>query len=257
VSHPDPDVLALAALDEAVDEATNSHLAECPRCRAELAEMQRVVHGARHGDQPLDLTAPPTQVWDRIAAEVGIAGAPSADVAARAGARAEVAARPEAGAEMAARRDGRRRRWAPILAAAAGVVVGATAGGLAVSQFGGDDDGKTPATTTVASASLQPLTPAATAGQAAIVRQDGARVLTLRLPTAAGDQASAFREVWLLDTEAGRLVSLGVLEGSRGRFTLPRDLDLADYPTVDVSAEPFDGDPGHSGDSLVRGDLTF
>jgi len=38
-------------------------------------------------------------------------------------------------------------------------------------------------------------------------------------------------------------------------FPLPDDLDLAAYPVVDISEEPFDGNPGHSGDSIVRGVL--
>jgi hypothetical protein len=161
------------------------------------------------------------------------------------------------------RREGveRRRpgRWASILAAAAGVVVGATAGGLLATQVGPTPERAptTAAADTIATADLEPLTPVASPGRARVLRDDGARVLTLRLRPAQGAGDGAFREVWLLDAEQGQLVSLGVLEGSSGRFTLPADLRLGDYPTVDVSAEPFDGDPAHSGDSLVRGDLTF
>ena len=75
--------------------------------------------------------------------------------------------------------------------------------------------------------------------------------MTLDGPAADGD----FREVWLIDREVTRLVSLGVLEGSSGTFTIPTGLDLADFAVVDVSAEPFDGDPAHSGDSIIRGVL--
>ena len=32
-------------------------------------------------------------------------------------------------------------------------------------------------------------------------------------------------------------------------------VDLARFSVVDVSAEPLDGDPTHSGDSIVRGAL--
>jgi hypothetical protein len=65
-----------------------------------------------------------------------------------------------------------------------------------------------------------------------------------------------YREVWLLRPDVSGLVSLGMLEGDQGRFDLPDGLDLADYPVVDVSEEHFDGDPAHSGDSVVRGDLS-
>jgi RNA polymerase sigma-70 factor (ECF subfamily) len=44
--------------------------------------------------------------------------------------------------------------------------------------------------------------------------------------------------------------------GDEGRFTFPVGLDLDDFAVVDVSAEPFDGDPAHSGDSILRGELS-
>jgi len=62
--------------------------------------------------------------------------------------------------------------------------------------------------------------------------------------------------VWLLDLEQGRMVALGVLDDrGRGRLTLPDGVRVADYPEVDVSLEPDDGDPAHSGDSVLRGEL--
>lgn len=51
------------------------------------------------------------------------------------------------------------------------------------------------------------------------------------------------------------MVSLGNLLGSKTTFTLPAGLDVAAYPLVDVSVEPYDGNPLHSGDSVVRGQL--
>ena len=38
-------------------------------------------------------------------------------------------------------------------------------------------------------------------------------------------------------------------------FTVPPSLNLARYSQVDVSREPFDGDPAHSSVSLARGDV--
>lgn len=46
-----------------------------------------------------------------------------------------------------------------------------------------------------------------------------------------------------------------MLDGTDGRFTVPADIDLAEYSLVDISEEPDDGDPQHSGDSIVRGPL--
>ena len=52
------------------------------------------------------------------------------------------------------------------------------------------------------------------------------------------------------------MVPLGALDGSgSGWVTVPEGVRIADYPTVDVSEEPDDGDPGHSGASVLRGDV--
>ena len=67
--------------------------------------------------------------------------------------------------------------------------------------------------------------------------------------------ATDVREVWLIRSDASGLVSLGLLEGASGRFVVPDGIDLDEFTLVDVSAEPVDGDPAHSGDSIVRGEL--
>ena len=65
-----------------------------------------------------------------------------------------------------------------------------------------------------------------------------------------------FYEVWLLDAEGTKLIALGVLDGTdKGEFAMPPGVSMADFPVVDVSLEPSDGDPGHSKKSLVRGTL--
>ena len=43
--------------------------------------------------------------------------------------------------------------------------------------------------------------------------------------------------------------------GEKAVLPLPAGVSLADYPVVDISAEPYDGDPTHSTDSVVRGTL--
>ena len=64
----------------------------------------------------------------------------------------------------------------------------------------------------------------------------------------------AFYEVWLLDQDAETLVSLGALR-SGGTLALPPDADLRATPLLDVSVEEADGDPSHSGRSVLRGEL--
>lgn len=39
-------------------------------------------------------------------------------------------------------------------------------------------------------------------------------------------------------------------------LNLPDGLDLAEFPIVDISLEQFDGDPTHSGDTIIRGILS-
>ncbi len=74
------------------------------------------------------------------------------------------------------------------------------------------------------------------------------------------DTGEGFFEAWLIDPATGAMVSLGpVPTAAPGQVTaelpVPRGLDVSAYDLVDVSAEPLDGDPTHSGVSLVRGTL--
>lgn len=232
MQHIDPDVLALLALGEAVaDDAGRAHIAECPECEAELAKLSRA---ARVGRSTLDaeLLVPAPRVWERIADEVGVAReSPALEV---------VPIRPR-------RRAG--RGWAPFAIAAA--VVGVlSVGGLAAWQFA-----RPAASVVLASATLDafPAWPEATGNAVVEESQDGSRFvnLTLDIP----EDHDGYTEVWLISSDATRLISLGTVEGNAGTFPIPAGVDLSIYDLVDVSAEPIDGDPAHSGDSIVRGQL--
>jgi anti-sigma-K factor RskA len=76
--------------------------------------------------------------------------------------------------------------------------------------------------------------------------------VTVDAPTSGAD---GFREVWLIDSEVRGMVSLGPLEGGTGQFVIPAGVDVGQFPIVDVSLEPVDGVPTHSGNSIVRGTL--
>jgi hypothetical protein len=39
-------------------------------------------------------------------------------------------------------------------------------------------------------------------------------------------------------------------------YAVPGGIDYRNFPIVDVSVEPPDGDPTHSGDSILRGTLS-
>jgi len=167
---------------------------------------------------------------------------------------------PPAGPAPVARIDahGRSRRarfWLP-LTVAAGIVglVGGLGGGIWWESLQQDAAPPVVAEAKIAEAKLDPF-PGWRAGGTAYVEKaaDGHREVVVDLTGATG--TAPLREVWLIKADASGLVSIGLLDGATGRFSIPDGLDLAQYPLVDVSAEPDNGDPAHSGDSIVRGEL--
>jgi hypothetical protein len=252
VRHIDPDAVALAALGEPLDADDRAHLASCADCAREVASLAATVAVGRAAadEHPVP---PPDAVWERVRGELGLSPGLLPGVAPEPGASQPVAVGesavatpvPAAGPVRPARG---RTRWV-LAAAAAGLVIGGVGGGLVVAGLQRSDSEQV-----LAEAQLDAL-PGWTATGDAVVEEDaaGRRTLVVRLTGAEGD---GFREVWLLDRDATRLVGLGVLDGDEGRFTIPVGLDLDDFAVVDVSAEPFDGDPAHSGDSILRGELS-
>lgn len=79
---------------------------------------------------------------------------------------------------------------------------------------------------------------------------DGSRSLEVRLSQ---DEVQGYQEVWLIAPDLSRLVSLGVVNSETETFELPAGLQLPEYPIVDVSDEPIDGNPAHSSVSIARG----
>jgi hypothetical protein len=253
VRHSDPQVLALRALGApAGDPADDAHLSACPRCQTALDELRGIVRTARSAGPADRPTAPPPEVWDRIVATLG------PDLRRATAAPTVVPLRGRARLRRAITRPG-------PLAAAAGVV-GLLAGVAATLLLG--PEGSAPASPTagapvvVAEARLAGLPapdgtgPGGTGsvGGTAHVQGTGAtRTLVVDVEDLPG--GDGYHEVWLLDRSASRLVSLGVLAGEQGRFRLPAGLDLTRFPVVDVSVEPYDGDPAHSADSVMRGTL--
>ena len=86
-------------------------------------------------------------------------------------------------------------------------------------------------------------------------RSDGRQVVDLH--TSVRPDGRTDHEVWLMTPGAKQLVSLGMLHGTSGRFTVPAGLDVHRFRLVDVSDEPRDGNPAHSGNSIIRGALRF
>lgn len=286
----------LALGEPVASEAEEQHLAECPDCAAVVDDLHATVEVGRAARSTGPLLAPPARVWEGIAAELGLApgigpaaeprsGPPPAasvpgQAAASSGASASVhalapeqapssgraptpdqtpapdqsAAAPEhplrPPVPLEHRRDRRRLAISGFMIAAAAVAVVAL--GAAALQFAA----RPPQGTVVAEATLDAFPDWSGASGAAVLEElpDGTRQVEVILD--ADVSGGALQEVWLIRGDGSDLVSLGVLRGSEGAFAVPSGVDVEDFNLVDVSAEPQDGDPAHSGDSIVRGPLT-
>lgn len=242
--HLDDDTLTLVALGEIEPAALDAeHLRSCEQCGEELASLTAVVAVGRAAE-PLEAPAP--HVWDRIAEEIASTTTGPQGVAAHPSAPAR--RRPPGSTRPAGRRERSRGRWARAAWTVAGVAAG-IAGTLVVTNLPGPQEQPAP----VAQAELEPLPGWEEAGAARVEEVEGRLLLHVEV---SGDVADGFREVWLLDEDVEQLVSVGLLVGNEGVFDLPEGLDLEELVIVDVSREPYDGDPTHSGDSIVRGRLT-
>ncbi len=179
---------------------------------------------------------PPPEVWAGIAAATGMSGHDSG-------------AQADAPVSLDRVRRARAARLPWVLSIAAAVLVLALGAALVLSS---GDEGSVVASVTITSEGLQIQAPAP--AEARLVDVDGHYELELDLPSLPA--ASGYYEAWIIDTNVQGMFSLGVVEGS-GRFLLPDGVDPADYPVVDISVEPIDGNPTHSGQSIWRGVLTL
>ncbi|SBT68355.1 Anti-sigma-K factor rskA [Micromonospora sediminicola] len=254
MQHLDHDRLVFLALgeSEAADgEAT--HLDTCGHCRGELETLQHVA-GLGAGTQGLtDLPDPPEHVWQGIVAEIRAAEElPTlADRRPpRAGEQVAVQERPV----TTARRRGRRwPGWATTAVTATAAAVIGVVGTAAVLGTGGDEPAPQP--TVLASAPLAAFgaTPKDASGDARVLGDNQLHLHVANLPNVPG-----YYEVWLIDPKTMEMFSVGTLSNGSGDALLPipPNVDLRTYSVVDISAEQYDNNTRHSGDSLVRGTLT-
>jgi len=244
VQHLDPELLSLFALDEPVDAGSIDHLRSCPECAAEYAALRRAVNAVRTTPDAGSLERPGANVWEGIHQTLGLSGAVAADPLGSAGAKEAPVAEPE---PLKTRNNvAWLRRPATWLAAAAAAVVITTGVVVAVNQ--------TVAPVPLASARLEPLDRFSATGSATVTEtSDGSRTIEVQLDKT---EARGYQEVWLIAPDLSRLVSLGIMNSSSGRFDVPAGLDLSGYPIVDISDEPLDGNPAHSSVSIVRGTLS-
>ncbi len=70
------------------------------------------------------------------------------------------------------------------------------------------------------------------------------------------EHAGGYIEVWLINVDLARMVSVGVFAaGTSAQFYVSDELIDAGYLIVDLSNEEFDDEPRHSGDTIMRGEL--
>ena len=233
--HLEPDRLVLLALGEDPrDVSMTEHLLDCEMCRRELDDLRTVAGVGRRTQDLRELPPPPPRVWSAIAQAT--AGTPR-----RAGGGPVL-------------RDW--RTTAVVALAAALVAAGGTMVALWAARPG-------PAACTHGEVALTTLpgAPAGPRGNACLVTADGERKVRVHetgLPVPTGGDY----EVWLLDStslhdpKGLRMTALGGLGSEAGEdFTVPANTDLSRYDVVDISLERNDGNPAHSGDSLLRGVL--
>lgn len=255
--HCDAETLALLALGDPVADDTDSrHLRTCAQCRSELDELTAVVAAGRRTTGADAVTDPPPQVWQAVRSALDLSadlvpfvpdgravGAPAAGTAPVAS-LAERRARP------------RRTTSGPLLAAAAaaGLVLGSVTTWAAATERGPAAP-EVLAVSTLAAVQAADDAPAGVEGDARVVRRGGQPYLRVDVRGLADSQG--YFEVWLLKSDLSGMISLGALSGgSSGQFAIPKGIDLAEYSIVDISDEPFDGDPQHSKASRARGTFT-
>lgn len=183
----------------------------------------------------------------------------------------EPAGAPSAPLSAGAREIVRKRRIAG--AAIAGLLVLAGAIFLVTQVTGGDENGATgeSAGETAATAEgqaveevlgqfeLEPVEGGSGRGGAVIVSQQGQPfvVVTAKLePIDSRDEAYG---VWLYNSDEDA-VALGAQVTDRqgnfvGQGALPEDFE--DYEAIDISRQPIEGEPDHSGESILRGEIVL
>jgi hypothetical protein len=244
--HIDHELLAGVALGESglLTRRDRMHLRICRECASELAELRAITATGRDG-MPYELRPPRPAVLALIQAELAEDGA---DVAY--GGSTPTLESPASVERSPGRATPPARRLTAVAIAAAALAAVSVGGVIWYRQTGQDD------AVVVARATLQPLPDKAGSGTAELVRAAGGD--QLRVNARAEGVRTGFEELWLINTDGKRMISLGVLPpDGQASYPVPTASGggLDGYTIVDISLEPFDGDAAHSRNSLLRGSL--
>ncbi|MBB5835721.1 anti-sigma factor domain-containing protein [Kribbella italica] len=254
-THLEDEQLAQWVLDDQTpDTAAATHLQLCARCRESYAELQEI---ARLSKRLPRLEQPPSELWGQINAELGLETGPVPGTDLREDGRQEPTALRPASPERtnpspARHPEVRRFRWRALAVAATVAAVLGAGAGVAGTLLATRDDTKAPVAETMIR--LTPLAGQSGDGNADLIRENtGDR---LKVEASGLGAGQGFYEVWMINEDGKRMVSLGVLNPQTGgTFTIPQDLTQQGYRIVDISLEPNDGNPEHSRASIIRGTL--
>lgn len=193
----------------------------------------------RLGPEERSLIAPPDDLWDRIEGQLDPEQA--TDLA-----PADLAQAPSSVTSL----DHHRRRRRP-----AGVLLGAVAASLVAAVAVGaliNRDGRS----VLSETELASLQDQERFGTATLIDEDGTIRLDIDLAERLVSSDGQYFELWIIDTQVEGMYSLGPISAD-GSYSVPDGVDVSEYPIVDISIEPEDGDPTHSGASVYRGTLEF
>lgn len=189
--------------------------------------------------EDLELIEPPADVWEGIETAAGVTDHTAGDVV-----------------DLESRRRKARRMVLGIAAALVLAAAGVT--GYVLTR---DDPAVVVASASLAydSETFDALGAQARAG-ADLIAEDGMHSIAIVDAALPAPEVGADLEVWLIrpddEGNVADLVSLGIVDpDDPGSLDVPTGYDPADYFVVDISVEPRDGDPAHSGRSILRGPL--
>lgn len=247
MAHADVDDLAALVIEPAdVPDPVRRHVVACSRCSATV-EALTTTRGSLGADP---LVAPPPDLRARVMAEA--LGRPTSTAPLDDTGTGETP--PSAPVPLASRRRGV-PVWLASAAAVLALVAGLGVGRMSVGEPEAAPVEPEPTGSVLAATDLTALDSDAPRGAVEAVN-DADDVVTVSVrATELGDEPG-FHEVWLINVDGERMVALGILARSdNGTFEVPRRLLEEGYRIVDISVEPDDGDPTHSGVSLARGEL--
>ena len=137
-----------------------------------------------------------------------------------------------------------RRRQLLLTGVAAGIALV-----IGLSLFSDDDT----APTFVAEATNNDLPEAFDGAATATVSVDDSPTLVLEFSDELPTEDPV--ELWLIKPDLSDMVSLGLIQPGDTEWDWPTGVDPNEYSLVDLSIEPDDGVPTHSGRSILRGEL--